>query len=94
LIAKLFPPHMNSNLLTDGTMVVYLNQPSSISPIALNNDQIVVFNDFSSKPSLEMMKLSRKWQRKERFLINQLKSFSLTRLCTCHGLNVSKRRMV
>jgi hypothetical protein len=34
-------------------MVVYLDQPSSISPIALNNDQIVVFNDSSSKPSLD-----------------------------------------
>jgi hypothetical protein len=33
------------NILTDGTMVVYLDQPSSISPIVLNNDQIVVFND-------------------------------------------------
>ncbi len=53
LVEKLFPPHIYFNILTNGTMVVYLDQPSSISPIALNNDQIVVFNDSSSKPSLD-----------------------------------------
>jgi hypothetical protein len=40
LVEKLFPPHIYSNILTNGTMVVYL-------------DQIVVFNDSSSKPSLD-----------------------------------------
>ncbi len=44
---------MNSNILTDGTMVVYLDEPSSISPIILKNDQIVIFNDFSWKPNLD-----------------------------------------
>jgi hypothetical protein len=34
-------------------MVVYLDEPSSISPIILKNDQIVIFNDFSWKPNLD-----------------------------------------
>jgi hypothetical protein len=56
---------MNYNILTDGTMVVYLDQPSSISPITLNNDQIVVFNDFSSKPNLDNDKVIKRMAKKK-----------------------------
>ncbi len=56
---KLFPPHKKSSSLTIGKNAINSNQPSSINPIELCNDETIVLNDYSLKFILDSEKVTK-----------------------------------